>query len=172
MDAARKVLARSQRGATAIEFALVFPLLFILFYSMVVYSYLFVLQESITYAAQEAAAAAHRVNPVGNENFNSDVATQVSGRLPQALAWLSTSQRSHLGVNSPAVVEVSCSTQPPPEEQIGTVVRVCEATNVVTVTARFRVEGIFPKLDFPLLGSLPPMPTTLVGSGTALVGEA
>lgn len=172
MDAAHSDVARTQRGATAIEFALVFPLLFILFYSMVVYSYLFVLQESITYAAQEAAAAAHRVNPVGNESFNSDVAAQVSTRLPQALAWLSTSQRTHLGINSPAVVEASCSTQPPSEEQIGTVVRVCDATNVVTVTARFRVEGLFPKLSFPLIGSLPPMPTTLVGSGTALVGEA
>src|SRR5258708_37699419 len=54
---------RTQRGAAAVEFAFVFPVLFLLIYGVIVYSYIFVLQESINYAAQQAAEAAVAVEP-------------------------------------------------------------------------------------------------------------
>ena len=152
-----------QRGATAVEFALVFPMLFVVFYSVVVYSYLFVLQENISFAAQESAAAAHRVNPVGNPDFDGNVTTQVQERAAEVLAWLPESQRSRV-LNAAACAGGESN-------ESGVEVCVDGATNVVTVNLRFNVDGLFPVLRMPLLGELPPMPDMLVGSGTALVGE-
>ncbi|MGH8458645.1 MAG: TadE/TadG family type IV pilus assembly protein, partial [Nevskiales bacterium] len=54
---------RSESGAAALEFAILLPLLLLLIYGLFVYSYMFVVQEAITFAAQEAAEAAVKVDP-------------------------------------------------------------------------------------------------------------
>jgi hypothetical protein len=46
-----------QGGTTAIEFALVFPVLFFLLYSTVIYSLVNYVKQSLNFAAQEAARA-------------------------------------------------------------------------------------------------------------------
>jgi Flp pilus assembly protein TadG len=48
----------TQRGNAAIEFALVFPLFFLVLYAIVTYSMLFLVQQSLTAAAGEGARAA------------------------------------------------------------------------------------------------------------------
>jgi Flp pilus assembly protein TadG len=48
---------RRQRGATAVEFALLFPLFFMIFYAIVTFSLIFVAQQSLTLAAEEGARA-------------------------------------------------------------------------------------------------------------------
>ncbi|WP_434109642.1 TadE/TadG family type IV pilus assembly protein [Paraburkholderia caffeinilytica] len=48
----------AQRGATAIEFALVFPIFFSIFYVIVTFSMIFVAQQSLTLATAEGARAA------------------------------------------------------------------------------------------------------------------
>lgn len=61
-----KCLARASRmrasardlGSAAVEFALVFPLLFLVLYGIVTYSVVFVAQQSLTLAAEEGARAA------------------------------------------------------------------------------------------------------------------
>ncbi|RKF48408.1 TadE/TadG family type IV pilus assembly protein [Paraburkholderia fungorum] len=57
---ARLVTCRKdlQRGATAVEFALVFPLFFSIFYVIVTFSMIFVAQQSLTLATAEGARAA------------------------------------------------------------------------------------------------------------------
>jgi Flp pilus assembly protein TadG len=45
-------------GSAAVEFALVFPLLFVVLYGIVTYSVLFVAEQSLTLAAEEGARAA------------------------------------------------------------------------------------------------------------------
>ncbi|MGI4812252.1 MAG: TadE/TadG family type IV pilus assembly protein [Janthinobacterium lividum] len=52
-----RVRAR-QRGLAAVEFAIVFPLLFVIFYGIVSYSLIFVAQQTLTMAAEEGARAA------------------------------------------------------------------------------------------------------------------
>lgn len=49
-----------QRGLAAIEFAIVFPLFFMVFYAIVTYGLIFIAQQSITMAAAEGARAALR----------------------------------------------------------------------------------------------------------------
>lgn len=47
-----------EHGTAAIEFALVFPLLFVMLYGIVTYSMIFVAKQSLTLAAEEGARAA------------------------------------------------------------------------------------------------------------------
>lgn len=49
---------RTQRGVAAIEFALAFPLFFMILYGIVMYSMIFLVQQSLTSAAAEGARAA------------------------------------------------------------------------------------------------------------------
>jgi Flp pilus assembly protein TadG len=51
---------RKQRGNMAIEFAIIFPLFFYVFYAIVTYSLIFVAQQSLTLAAEEGARSALR----------------------------------------------------------------------------------------------------------------
>jgi len=52
--------SKNENGAAAIEFALVFPLFFLIFYAILTYGMIFVAQQSITLAAAEGARAALR----------------------------------------------------------------------------------------------------------------
>ena len=49
---------RAQRGATAVEFALVFPLFFGILYAIITFSLILVAQQNLTLAAEEGARAA------------------------------------------------------------------------------------------------------------------
>ncbi|XAH24545.1 TadE/TadG family type IV pilus assembly protein [Xylophilus sp. GW821-FHT01B05] len=48
---------RRLRGATAIEFAIIFPVFFLIFYAIVTYALIMVAQQSLTLAASEGARA-------------------------------------------------------------------------------------------------------------------
>ena len=48
----------SENGTAAVEFAIVFPVLFAVLYGIVTYSVIFVAQQSLTLAAEEGARAA------------------------------------------------------------------------------------------------------------------
>ncbi|WP_144113592.1 TadE/TadG family type IV pilus assembly protein [Paraburkholderia sp. BCC1886] len=50
--------ARRQRGAMAVEFAMVFPLFFVVVYAIVTFSLMMVAQQNLTLAAEEGARAA------------------------------------------------------------------------------------------------------------------
>ena len=49
---------RTQRGVAAIEFAVTFPLFFVILYGIIMYSMIFLVQQSLTSAAAEGARAA------------------------------------------------------------------------------------------------------------------
>ena len=49
---------RRQHGATAVEFALVFPLFFLIMYAIVTYGLIFAVQQGLTLAATEGARTA------------------------------------------------------------------------------------------------------------------
>lgn len=59
---------RAQSGASAIEFALVFPLFFVIFYGIISYGLIFVAQQSLTLATEEGARAALNYQVAGNVN--------------------------------------------------------------------------------------------------------
>jgi Flp pilus assembly protein TadG len=54
----------------AVEFAIVFPLFFVIFYAIVTYSLIFVAKQSLTLAASEGARAALRFQPNATSTNN------------------------------------------------------------------------------------------------------
>ncbi|WP_232833649.1 TadE/TadG family type IV pilus assembly protein [Paraburkholderia kururiensis] len=57
---------RRERGSTAVEFALLFPVFFAIAYAVVSYSLVFVAQQSLTLASEEGARAALRYQKAAN----------------------------------------------------------------------------------------------------------
>lgn len=84
--------AGSQRGAAAIEFALVFVIFFAIFYATVSYSLFFLLQAAFNHAASEGARAAVSVDPLAYDNtndyLNGGVAPVVRETVGRSLDWL------------------------------------------------------------------------------------
>lgn len=56
-----------QKGAAAIEFAIIFPIFFLIFYAVVTYGLIFAAQQTITLAASEGARAAVRYQKGGRD---------------------------------------------------------------------------------------------------------
>lgn len=78
-------------GSAAVEFALVFPLLFTVLYGIVTYSVLFVAEQSLTLAAEEGARAALNYQSATSAaealSARSSNACSVAG---QSTGWLGT----------------------------------------------------------------------------------
>lgn len=155
---------RRQSGAAAVEFALVFPLLFLLIYGMLVYSYLFVLQQSLVFAAQEAAEAVVQLDPeTGTDTQRTQRAQQMAVRI---LSWLPESQRSRvLGDNNGGAVSVTLcelgQVSPCPTDSSGVIVRL--TFNVASPSY------LFPVINFVGMGPVPPMPATLTAMAVARI---
>src|SRR5580698_6324963 len=58
---------RHARGNTAVEFALLFPLFFMVLYGIVTFSLIFVAQQTLTLAAQEGARATLKYQPAKSD---------------------------------------------------------------------------------------------------------
>ncbi|HUP91895.1 MAG TPA: TadE/TadG family type IV pilus assembly protein [Solimonas sp.] len=147
-------------GAAAVEFAFVFPILFLLIYGVIVYSYIFVIQESINFAAQEAAEAAVAVDP---DEPDADVLreTAVRGAASATLGWLSESHRDRVLTTENFTVEFC---------HAGSATFCPVDSDAVRVTMRFDVavtEPLFPVLNLYIVGKVPPLPKTLTAQAVA-----
>ncbi|MDO9453981.1 MAG: pilus assembly protein [Stagnimonas sp.] len=146
----------AQRGASAVEFAFVFPILFLLVYGVIVYSYVYVLQQSITFNAQQFAEAAVAVNPTPEADLAERIEARVNAVATQSLGWLPTRQRTRLtGANG--------------SNKYTEIVSVATDESVVKVTVEFTVTGLFPALDFPIVGKIPPLPDRLRAQAVARI---
>ncbi|HDR9470882.1 TadE/TadG family type IV pilus assembly protein [Burkholderia multivorans] len=120
---------RRQRGATAVEFAIVFPLFFLIFYAIVTFGMVFVIQQSLTFAVSEGARAGLNYAPgLGGDLTSCATASSSATRTQNAcnttlgaLGWLG-SDAQHLSV---AVKTTACS-----DGSSG-------STNCLTVTASY-----------------------------------
>lgn len=164
-DAYRMFMAQRgrQSGAAVIEFAFVFPILLFMVYGLVVYAYIFVLQESVTFVAQQAAASALSVAPNSNAaTARTQMTTIAVNTINQSLAWLGSAQLA--ARVTPNTTVTFCSQ---------TVVATCptDGGDAVVVTVRFSVTTpttLFPVLSFGS-GQIPPMPTQLSSTATVRI---
>ena len=89
-----------ERGAAAIEFALIFIPLFALFYAIVSYGLIFALQQGMTLAAEEGARAAIAVDPSSYADtaayLNDGVIPRVRQQVGQSLNWLPANIKTHV----------------------------------------------------------------------------
>lgn len=151
---------RRTHGAATVEFAFVFPLLFLLVYGVIVYSYIFVLQQSITYAAQLAADAAVKVNPRA-EDADALRAAAIRQTVVSALSWLPESQRQRVvGSGGERVLIEPCPAGAADCPSDSSALR-------VTLRFNLRSPDLFPVLDLYVVGQVPPLPESL--SATAIV---
>ncbi|MBS1188259.1 MAG: TadE-like protein [Rhodocyclaceae bacterium] len=153
--AALKILAprrRWQRGAAAIEFALIFLLFFVLFYAIVSYSLAMLLMQGLTQAAEEGVRAAIAVNPLAypsDAGYLTSVETTARNRADAALSWLPAKARQQVVDNNHISTTVNGS--------------------VITVTVtypNYATNGLVPTFTIPLIGPVPRLPTNLVGEAS------
>ncbi|MDR5171603.1 pilus assembly protein [Methylobacillus flagellatus] len=149
----RRISRHRQSGAAAIEFALLFMLFFTLFYALVTYAILFLLQSSFVFAASEGARAAIAVDPMAYSSSaqyaNEGIASRVRHTVGNALTWLPESVREHvLGAgNSKVVVDVAGG-----------------SLTVRVVYSNYNDNPVIPILTIPGYGPMLPMPLDLQGN--------
>lgn len=138
--------AGSQRGATAVEFALLFPFLFAVVYGGITYGFVFFLQQRVNFAAQEGVRAAVAFNPDAT-NYASALNTAV--------------QTAVIRTFSVDGVAPAGLTVPPP--QPGT------DPNTIEVRVQYAVGTLFPTINIPGIGPVPSVPATLTAVATGRV---
>jgi Flp pilus assembly protein TadG len=143
-----------QGGAAAVEFAIVLPTLLLLIYGGLVYAYIFIIQQSLTYAADAAAQAAVQVALPTQANdqsgYQAAVTDMVNTVIKRQMSWLPAAQLTLLKVDPPVF-----------------------KGSQVTVQVRFTpLTSVFPTIGLPgIPGSLPPYPSYL-GTANTLGAQA
>jgi len=141
-----------ERGATAVEFALVFPLFFLILYAIVTFGLIFAVQQGLTLAATEGARSA--LNYVYEANGSGPQALTDRASAAKATAVGLTSWLTNVQIPTP--VSGTCSYDP---------TMYCVT---VTVTYPYQAHPLVPSL--PLLGLV--TPTQLTGTATVQINPA
>ncbi|OAJ69959.1 pilus assembly protein TadE [Methylobacillus sp. MM3] len=143
---------RKQKGAAAIEFALLFILFFAVFYALVSYAIAMLLQESFQHAAEEGARSAIAVDNLAfasNSAYRSGVEPRVRTTVGNSLTWLPTGVKSQVLGASNGNVQLGWS-----------------GTNTLTVTViytGYTSNPLIPILTLPAIGQVPKLPANLAG---------
>ncbi|MGE7965583.1 TadE/TadG family type IV pilus assembly protein [Pseudomonas sp. NPDC089918] len=134
-------LPRKQKGAVAIEFALVFIIFFAVFYGLVSYSLPLLLMQSFNQSTAEAVRRSVALDP-GTANFDTAVRTVATNELTRQLAWIPAALNFNVATDASATY-------------IG---------GVLTVTISYptsKLNQVLPFLVLPGIGSVPNLPATL-----------
>jgi Flp pilus assembly protein TadG len=88
-EVARRHVRRAARGTAAVEFAIVFPVFFLVLYAIITYSMVFLTQQSLTAAAEEGARAALVWQSATTDGAALNArAAQACGRATTVVSWL------------------------------------------------------------------------------------
>ncbi|MBC3207285.1 MULTISPECIES: TadE/TadG family type IV pilus assembly protein [Pseudomonas] len=139
---------KSQKGAVAIEFALVFIIFFAVFYGLVSYSLPFVMMQSFNEATAEAVRRSVAVDPT-TPNYSTVVVNTANAALTQRLQWLPTALNLVIGVDTSAVYDA--------------------ATGTLTVTVNYpvsKLNQVMPFLVLPGIGTVPNLPSHLTAASS------
>lgn len=136
---------RKQRGAAALEFAMVFLIFFAVFYGLVSYSLPLLMMQSFNNATAEAARQSVKINPANMTAavYAQTVKANVQSVLTTQLAWLPSAL--NFSVSSDATITLSSG-------------------NLLTVSIAYpksKLNNAIPFLTIPLIGTVPNLPTTL-----------
>ena len=97
VDAVMKTrLPKKQKGAAAIEFALVFVIFFAVLYGVVSYSLPLLLVQSFNHATAEAVRRSMAVDPSPEASYKSKVEALATSVLTEKLSWVPTAVRGSL----------------------------------------------------------------------------
>jgi Flp pilus assembly protein TadG len=142
---------RTQTGAAAIEFALLFVLFFVVFYALVSYGMAMLLKESFQHAAEEGARSALAVDNLAFAStgaYKTQVESRVKTTVGTSLAWLPS------GIKTKVLGAGNGNVQP---TWSGTTL------TVTVVYTGYTTSPPIPVLTFPVIGQVPRLPADLVG---------
>ncbi|MGY2290633.1 TadE/TadG family type IV pilus assembly protein [Pseudomonas sp. SDO528_S397] len=137
----KKGLPRQQKGAAALEFAMVFMIFFAVFYGLVSYSLPLLLMQSFTQATAEGARRAVALDPA-TAGYNAAVTARATAAAQAQLNWI-----------------------PPAFKFLpGYVTATYSPTGLLTVQINYpsdNLKSVLPFLVLPGIGTVPNLPTTL-----------
>lgn len=156
-----------QIGATAIEFALAFPLFFALLYAILMYGFLFLTQMGLQHAAEDGARAVLSYPGIPNNGAGE---TQLSLRQARAeaiayqqLSWLPSREHAQIEVAICAIGTSACTGLDPNCQQGNAYTSRCQV--IVTVSHPYGTHPLIPSLPgFNLL-----IPNALRGNARMLL---
>ncbi|WP_455924154.1 TadE/TadG family type IV pilus assembly protein [Pseudomonas putida] len=145
-------LPRKQKGAAAIEFALVFVIFFAVLYGAVAYSLPLLMMQSFNQASAEGVRRAVSVDPAtAGSNYIALVKSTAITATANALRWIPTS----LNFSSSYITVIYLGTG-----------------NPLTVTIQYptsNINNVLPFLVLPGVGQVPNLPTTLTASSSLIL---
>lgn len=134
-------LPRKQKGAVAIEFALVFVIFFAVLYGIISYSLPLLLMQSFNESTAEAVRRGVAVDPTVS-GYKQVVEQRATDVLTQQLSWIPASLKFSVASDTSAVY----------------------ANGVLTVRIDYpssKLNQVLPSLVLPGIGPVPNLPTTL-----------
>lgn len=147
----------TQRGASAIEFSLIFPVFIALLYAIVTYSMVFMLIQSFTYASEDALRSALAVDCEGltaQQCVDDRITPAIRTQVVDTLDWLPASVKSEvLGASGEKVV-VNC---------------VADTCTVEVRYNNYESNPLIPAITLPAIGTIPRIPQDLVGRASLRV---
>lgn len=138
---------KSQKGAVAIEFALVFIIFFAVFYGLVSYSLPLVMMQSFNQATSEAVRRSVAVDP-NTPDYSTVVIDTANATLTQQLSWIRPVFNLVIGVDTS--VQYS-------------------ATGLLTVQVNYpvsKLNQVMPFLVLPGIGTVPSLPSHLTATSS------
>ncbi|KQN45088.1 pilus assembly protein TadE [Pseudomonas sp. Leaf48] len=137
---------RKQKGAVAIEFALVFIIFFAVFYGIVSYSLPLLLMQSFNQSTAEAVRRSVALDPT-TANYEAALKTRAKTELGLQLAWIPTALNFNVATDA-SVTYVGGLLQ----------VSIHYPSN--------KIGAVIPFLSLPGIGRVPNLPTTLTASSS------
>lgn len=146
-------LTQSQHGAVAIEFAMLFLLFFGLFYALVNYAVVMLMQSAFVHAAEEGARAAIAVDRLAYANNQSYLSTGVDPRVRavvgDSLNWLPAKPKDKVLGAGNSQVQLSMNGN---------------QLTVRVVYSGYANDPLMPMLTLPVIGQIPKVPADLAGT--------
>lgn len=137
-----RILPRKQKGAAAIEFALVFVIFFAVFYGLVSYSLPFLLMQSFNAATAEAVRRSVALDPL-TVNYDQALKDLAKETLTQQLSWMPASLKFNAATDATATYTTG---------------------KLLTVSINYpksKLNQVIPVLRLPVIGDIPKLPTKL-----------
>lgn len=158
-----------QSGASAVEFALLLPLLLALSYSTIVYGYVFMVYESLNYAAHQAAESAIAVDPA-SPDYGAQVAQRSRQTAAAALNWMPPGHKTTAVGTAGDKVQVDGCNLTSGGDVLACGIALDQAQAIsVTIDFPLLIPPVFPLLTLPYMGTVPPLPASIRGNGIVMV---
>lgn len=152
-QAYRQQRSRPQKGSVAIEFVMLFLLFFVLFYAMVNYALVMLMQSAFVHAAEEGARAAIAIDRLAYANnmayLSNGVDPRVRSVVGNSLNWLPAKPKSKVLGSGNSQVQLSMNGN---------------QLTVRVVYSGYANDPLMPMLTLPIIGQIPKVPADLAGT--------